>query len=335
MSDLATELDAIAGATEFSGVVSVDRAGEIEVARAFGQADRRHGIANAVDTQFALASGAKGLTALTVVRLIQDGVLELSTPARGLLGDDLPLIGDDVTVEHLLSHRSGIGDYLDEEIDLDLTEYVLPVPVQELATTEQYLEVLDGHPTKFAPGKRFAYCNSGFVVLALIAERAGGEPFHDLVRRIVCEPAGMHDTAFLRSDQLPGRAALGYVEMDGVWRTNAFHLPVRGSGDGGVYSTVADVSALWSAMFAGTIVSPDWVAEIVRARSDVPSASQNRRYGLGFWLHAENEIVMLEGCDAGVSFYSVHDPRSGVTQTVISNTTDGAWPIARFLRDRG
>ena len=120
-----------------------------------------------------------------------------------------------------------------------------------------------------------------------------------------------------------------------MWRTNVFHLPVRGSGDGGVYSTVADISALWSAMFAGRIVSPDWVAEIVRARSDVPSASQTRRYGLGFWLHAENETVMLTGCDAGVSFYSVHDPGSGVTQTVISNTTDGAWPIARFLRDRG
>src|SRR5260370_20904522 len=107
MSDVATELDAIAAATEFSGVVSVDRAGEIEVAIAYGQADRGHGIPNAVDTQFGLASGAKGLTALTVVRLIQDGVLELSTPARAILGEDLPLVGNDVTIEHLLSHRSG------------------------------------------------------------------------------------------------------------------------------------------------------------------------------------------------------------------------------------
>jgi CubicO group peptidase (beta-lactamase class C family) len=333
MSDVATELDAIAAATEFSGVVSVDRAGEIEVAKACGQADRGHGIPNALDTQFGLASGAKGLTALTVVRLIQDGVLELSTPARALLGDDLPLVGNDVTIEHLLSHRSGIGDYLDEEIDLDRNAYVLPVPVQELATTEQYLEVLDGHPTKFAAGEQFAYCNGCFVVLALIAERASGKLFHDLVRGVVCEPAGMHDTEFLRSDQLPGRAALGYVEIDGVWSTNVFHLPVRGSGDGGVYSTAADISALWSAMFAGAIVSADWVAEIVRARSHVPSPSQPRRYGLGFWLHAENEIVMLVGSDAGVSFYSLHDPGSGVTSTVISNTTDGAWPIARFLTD--
>ena len=138
----------------------------------------------------------------------------------------------------------------------------MPVPVHELATTEQYLAVLDGYPTKFAPGERFAYCNGGYVVLALIAERAGGVPFHELVRQRVCEPAGMADTEFLRSDELPGRAALGYLDVDGA-RTNVFHLPVRGSGDGGIYSTAADVGAFWRAFFAGRIVSPAWVAEMV------------------------------------------------------------------------
>jgi CubicO group peptidase (beta-lactamase class C family) len=312
--------------------VRIDSTNGVDVAKAYGFAHRGHEIPNEVDTQFAIASGTKGLTALTVVSLIEEGRLDLSTTARSLLGRDLPLIGDDVTVEHLLSHRSGIGDYLDEEADLDLSEYLMPVPVQELATTEQYLAVLDGHPPKSAPGERFAYCNSGYVVLALIAERASGVPFHDLVRRRVCEPARMADTAFLRSDELPGRAALGYLPVDGAWRTNVFHLPVRGNGDGGIYSTAADVSALWRAFFAGEIVSTDWVAEMVRARSDVPS--ELKRYGLGFWLHAANEAVILEGIDAGVSFRTVHDPRKGVTHTVISNTSDGAWPICRFLDDR-
>jgi CubicO group peptidase (beta-lactamase class C family) len=79
-----------------------------------------------------------------VVGLIEDGRLELSTTARSVLGEDLPSIDDDVTVEHLLSHRSRIGDYLDEEVDHDLADYLMPVPVQDLATTEQYLAVLDG-----------------------------------------------------------------------------------------------------------------------------------------------------------------------------------------------
>jgi CubicO group peptidase (beta-lactamase class C family) len=330
MSGLQSELDGLASETGFSGVVRVDRGERVELARAYGLAHRGYGIPNALDTRFAIASGTKGFTALAVVSLVEDGRLELSMTARSVLGRDLPLIDDGVTIEHLLSHRSGIGDYFDEEEGADIDEYVLPVPVHELVTTEDYLAVLDGHETKFLPGARFAYCNSGYVVLALIAERLSRLPFQDLVRERVCEPAGMQDTEFLRSDELPGRTALGYLD-DGL-RTNVLHLPVKGSGDGGVYSTVADIASFWKALFAGRIVPEAWVAEMVRPRSDVPR--QSMRYGLGFWLDPTGDAVSLEGCDAGVSFRTVHDPGSCVTCTVISNTSDGAWPVTRFLEDR-
>ncbi len=333
MTQLVQAVDAVAAETGFSGVVRVDRGGQTEVARAYGFAHRGFEIPNTIETRFATASATKGLTALAIVSLIEAGSLELSTTARSVLGEDLPLIADDVTVEHLLSHRSGIGDYLDEDDeDMDFADYLLPVPVHELVTTEDYLAVLGGFPTKFPAGERFSYCNGGYVVLALIAERASGVPYHELVRRHVCEPAGMHDTEFLRSDELPGRTALGYLEVDGVTRTNVFHLPVRGTGDGGVYTTVADVSSFWAALFAGSIVPADWVAEMVRPRSDVPDMS--RRYGLGFWLHASSDAVMLVGGDTGVSFTSVHDPAEAITYTVISNTTDGAWPVVRLLLTR-
>jgi CubicO group peptidase (beta-lactamase class C family) len=328
MSDLEESVDRVAAETGFSGVVRVDRGDVAEFAKAYGLAHRGHRIATTVDTQFAIASGGKGLTALTVVSLIEAGMLGAATTARSVLGNDLPLIGEEVTVEQLLAHRSGIGDYVDEEAGNEITDYVLPLPVHELATTEQLLRVLDGYPAKFPPGERFSYCNSGYVVLALMAERASGMPFHGLVQQRVCEPAGMQDTEFLRSDELPGRAALGYLATDGL-RTNILHLPVRGSGDGGVYSTAADIHALWAAFFAGRIVSTDWVAEMVRPRSDVPAESM--RYGLGFWLHESRKAVMLEGYDAGVSFRTVHDPEAGFSHTVLSNTSDGAWPITRHL----
>jgi CubicO group peptidase (beta-lactamase class C family) len=331
MVSLPDTVDSIANESGFAGVVSVDRGGEVELTKAYGYAHRAHKVPNTIDTRLAIASGSKGLTALTVVSLIEEDSLRLSTTVRSVLGGDLPLIADDVTIEHLLAHRSGIGDYLDEEAGYDITDYVLTVPVHELATTEQYLRVLDGHPTKFAPGERFSYCNGGYVVLALIAERVGGAGFHDLVRQRVCQPAGMRDTEFLRADELPERAAVGYLPIDGVSRTNVFHLPVLGNGDGGIYTTVADVSAFWRALFAGKIVSPGWVAEMVRPRSDVPR--QSMRYGLGFWLHRSSAAVVLEGFDAGVSFRSVHDPVSNLTYTVVSNSSDGAWPIARRLRE--
>ena len=94
-------------------------------------------------------------------------------------------------------------------------------------------------------------------------------------------------------------------------------------------SRAAPLSAISRSTASGEATPAGWVRELVRARSDVPSES--RRYGLGFWLHATTDAVMLVGSDAGVSFHTVHEPRSAVTRTVISNTTDGAWPLARYL----
>ena len=330
MQSLQDALDAAAERSGFSGVVRLDRSGETELCKAYGFADRAHRIPNTVETLYATASGTKTLTALAVMSLVEHGALELRTTARSLLGEDLPLIADDVTIEHLLAHRSGIGDYLDEEA-VDVGDYVMPVSVHELATTPQFLPVLDGHPTVFPAGERFAYNNGGYVVLALLAERASGVDFHELVRALVCEPAGMVDTAFLRSDELPGRAARGYLSVDGP-RTNVFHLPVLGNGDGGIYSTAADLSAFWDSLFAGRIVAPERVAEMVRPRSDWPEES--RRYGLGFHLHATGDGIWLEGYDAGVSFSSLHQPSSSITYTVISNWSQGAWPIIELLDDR-
>jgi CubicO group peptidase (beta-lactamase class C family) len=335
---LEDEVDQLADETEFSGCVRVDDADGLVLAKAYGMAQRGLQLPNTVDTQFALASGVKGMTAIAVVSLVVDGKLELSTPARSVLGSDLPLIADDVTIEHLLSHRSGIGDYLDEDAGYDIADYMMPVSVHQLASTEQYLGMLDGHQTKFAADEQFSYCNGGFVLLALIAERVSGVSFHDLINERVCVPAGMVDTAFLRSDELPGRAALGYLTVDGTVRTNVFHLPVRGNGDGGIYSTGADIRSLWTAFFGGRLLPVEWVAEMVRPRSVI---SDRERYGLGFWLQGAEEGVAdgvrLEGYDAGVSFRTWHHPDRQLTHTVISNTSDddgSAWPLTKLLYQR-
>ena len=330
MDHLATSLDELARETAFSGVVRIDDTSGLPLCVAYGLADRRHGVPVTTDTRFATASAVKGLTALTVMALVERGDLRLDTTARSVLGPDLPLIDDAVTVEHLLANRSGIGDYVDEDLDIDVDDYLMPVPVHRLATTEQYLQVLGGYPQKFAPGERFSYCNGGFVVLALIAERRGGAPFAELLRELVSAPAGMTRTDFLRSDELPGDAATGYLAVDRP-RTNVHHLPVVGSGDGGIYTTVADVHSLWEALDAGRIVPKGRVAQMLQPLSDDPSES--KRYGLGFWLDAAGPAVMLEGMDAGVSFHSRHDAAQGVTWTVVSNTTDGAWPIKRHLAE--
>lgn len=321
--------DAIAEAsTEFSGVVRVTRGGELLHEWAAGYADRAHAIAMTADTRLPIASGTKGFTALTVLALIERGTLSFDTPARDLLGDDLPLVDAAVTVEHLLAHRSGIGDYLDEDALGDIRDYVLAVPTHQLATPDDYLVLLDGLPMRTAPDREFRYNNSGYVLLAVLAERAAGAPYHDLVDQLVCTPAGLTSTGFPFSDEPTGDLAVGYLDADGL-RTNVLHMPRRGLGDGGIATTAADVERLWDAIDAGRIVSPDTVTRMTteHGRDDEGSS-----YGLGFWRFGDGATIGLEGYDPGISFASRHTPATGLTYTVISNHTDGAWPVSRAVR---
>ena len=105
-------------------------------------------------------------------------------------------------------------------------------------------------------------------------------------------------------------------------------LPVRGSGDGGAYTTAADVATFWRALFAGSIVREETLAEMLRKRSE---ARPDRGYGLGFWLPADGRGALLVGSDSGVVFRSAHDPDRAATWTLLSNTREGARAIAARL----
>jgi CubicO group peptidase (beta-lactamase class C family) len=313
-------------ASGFSGVVHVSRGDEVLLARAYGWADRARRLAAEVDHRFAVASVAKGFTALVIGSLVEEGRLGWDDPVRPVLGADLPLVDDRVTLAHLLSHTSGIGDYLDESGDGAITDYVLTLPPHVLDDTEAYLPMLDGHPQVAEPGAGFAYSNSGFVLLALVAQRVSGTPFPDLVAERVLARAGMERTGVPRTDEPAADLAVGYLDEDGP-RTNVLHLPVRGSGDGGLVTTAADLAAFWRALTAHRIVSAATLATLTEPVSTVED--EGMRYGRGFWRGLESDDLVLEGYDAGVSARTRHDPRTGLTVTVIANTSDGAWPVLR------
>lgn len=163
------------------------------------------------------------------------------------------------------------------------------------------------------------------------AARAPGTAFliiHELADQRVCRPAGLADTGFLRSDELPGDTAVGYLHEKGL-RSNVLHLPLRGTGDGGIHTTVADMSRFWRAVTSGCVIPEQQWEQAICPRPAAPDG--HLRYGLGFWLHGTTAAVILEGSDAGISFRSVHDPASETTWTVVSNTSDGAWPLVKAL----
>lgn len=289
-----------------------------------------------IDTRLATASGTKGFTSLAAVSMIEDGLFDFDTRFVELVGSDLPVVDEAVTVQHLLGHTSGVGDYLDEDVIESADDYVLDVPVHELLGPEDFVPILNRHDQVEPPGERFRYNNGGYVMLALAIERVGRHSYHDEVRRRVFEPAGMKATDFLRSDRLPAATALGYLS-DG--RTNVFHLPVIGTGDGGAYTTAPDMMRFWEALCAGKIVAPELVERMTNVRGEyfVDVAPGDDVYGLGFWIGPGRTMVVLEGEDAGVSMRSGSDPISDLSFCLIANNSADVWPLAsivnRFLTE--
>lgn len=323
-------IDAAAAKRSFTGTVAIDVGDERVLERSYGFAHRALGVPNTPGTRFGMASGSKTFTALAIMQQSAAGTLRLDDPVRRHLRDDLPLIDDEVTIEQLLTHTSGIGDYLDEEDDWDPADYVLTLPVHTLLSAESFLPMLDGHPAKHAPGERFTYCNGGYMVLAVILERVTGRLFQDVIDETVLRPAGTVETAYLRSDELPGDAALGYLFPEGD-RSNVFHLPVRGNGDGGAYTSAADMHRFWRSLYAGDIVPLTTVAEMTRPR--VYDPEEDLRYACGFWVHPGDPAVVMDGGDAGVNFRSTHDPATCTTATVLSNCTYGAGAVIECVQD--
>lgn len=311
----------------FSGAVRVQRHGEAIVEFAGGLSDRANKRLNNVDTRFAVASGSKVFTALTIMSLVESGALALDTTLRSVVLDELHNVDETVTIQHLLTHRSGVGDYLDEAADGDIDDHILGrLSAHTLETARDYLPLLNAPEQQSAPGEQFAYNNSGFVMLSLVIGAITGS-FHQAVRDRVFTPAAMPNAAFIRSDDLPANTALGYLANG---HSNVFHLPVIGMGDGGVFLTLDDTTVFWDALFAGSIVSLESV-EAMTAEFSV--YNDTRSYGRGFWLGPGADHVWIEGMDAGVSFQSGVFRDADVRYSVLSNTSAGVWPLVKTIID--
>ena len=234
---------------------------------------------------------------------VEQGRLRLSTTARSLLGDDLLEIADDVTVEQLLGHRSGIGDYLDEG---GSTPPSTSCRCRCTRSTPRRTTSSPGRPPDGLSRERRLRLQQRRIRRPRPARRTRG--WRGLPRTrapCVLGPAGMTDTAFLRSDELPARAARGYLDRRRApdqrpapprrrrWRRRRLLHHCRPA-------LVLGGASLWANRFLGR-GGPDGDPPQRLARG-VPSIR------VGFHLHATGSAAWLEGYDAGVSFTSLHDP---------------------------
>src|SRR5262249_29614976 len=138
-------------------------------------------------------------------------------------------------------------------------------------------------------------------------------------------------TEFLRLNDLPASAALGYLKAEGNL-VNTLHLPVQGSADGGAFTTTGDMHRFWRALVAGEIVRPETYAMLTEVRE--ADAEDGFGAGLGIYVHPSRRVLALSGYDAGQSFYSWHVPETDTTITVLGNTSDESWPVMQSILDQ-
>jgi CubicO group peptidase (beta-lactamase class C family) len=318
MEALIQRIEQVASETEFSGVISMFKDSSTLYSKAYGYRDIKNHLPNTTSTVFGIASGTKFFTALGIGVLIDKGLLSLETPIREIDQEYVGFIDDQATLQHLLTHTSGIYDYYDEEIETDFENFFVEIPWSKLETPSDYFPLFKGHSAKFRPGDRYSYSNGGFVLLGMLIEKLTGSLYRDFIREHVLQVANMHRSGFYALNDLPENTANGYLEDRRT--TNIYHLPLRGGGDGGMYTTTDDLRAFWDSLFSHRILSNELTATFLKTHHTFDSASG---YGCGIYKRLDDRMFAIEGGDAGVDFSSRYIVPENLTINILSNITHG------------
>jgi D-alanyl-D-alanine carboxypeptidase len=272
------ELDRAAAADTFSGTVIVAKYGVPIFERVYGRADRERDIANTLATSFNVGSINKMLTAVAIIRLVQDGRLAV-TDTVGQHIPDYPnrAIADRVTIHHLLTHTGGTGDIFDD----DYLEYRL-----KLRTHDDYVAYFGKRDPVHAPGAEWRYSNYGFVLLGAILERATGKTYYDAVAELVLAPAGMTSTSFPRHDETVG--AIGYTKMrTGELEPNPFILMYRGNAAGSSWASAGDLLGFANALDRNELLDATHTRLVTTGKV---RTRQGFKYGYGFGDYVINGV---------------------------------------------
>jgi CubicO group peptidase (beta-lactamase class C family) len=243
--------DARAKADVFSGAVLIAKDGQPIYQQAYGWANREFNVPNRLDTKFNLGSINKTFTQMAIRQLAAQGKLALGDTLGKFLADyPNAQARAKVTIQQLLDHTSGIGDFFGERY--------LNLPKEKLRSIGDFLPLFADQPLLFEPGSDNRYSNGGYVVLGAIIEKLSGQTYYDYVREHIFQPAGMTNTDSYELDQVVLNEATGYTHRTGIGETpelrrNTYTLAARGNSAGGGYSTVEDLLKFVNAVEQGKI----------------------------------------------------------------------------------
>ncbi len=304
-------LERLVAADVFSGAVLVARDGEPLFAEAYGLASKAFNVPNRLDTKFNLGSMNKMFTGVAVAQLAERGMLAFDDPVGAHLPDYPNAdVARKVTLHHLLTHTSGLGDIFNARFDATRSG---------LRTVADYLPLFADEPLEFEPGERWRYSNAGFVLLGAVIERVTGRSYFDYVREEIYARAGMADTDAYENDRDVPNLALGYtyflmkpqpgpepglrfgVEL-GERRNNLFLHVVKGGPAGGGFSTVEDLLRFGVALRSNRLLGPELVEMVLTGKAEIqPGVADKYAYGFHDDRTSGTRIVGHSGGFAGIN----------------------------------
>lgn len=287
--------------------VMVRHKGKVVLAAGYGIANLEHNVPVKAQTVFQSGSIGKQFTAMAVMILVEQQKLALNDPISKYLA--VPASWSGITVRHLLTHTSGLGDYPENfSLQRDYTE-------------DELLKMVATQPLGFAPGEKWSYSNLGYVTLGILVRKVSGEFWGDFLQKRVFGPLDMkHARVISEADLIPNRAA-GYVLKDRTLTNQKWVSPsVNTTADGSLYFTIEDLAKWDEALEEQKLLSRtdyDQIWAPVRLK-DGTAAS----YGFG-WRIAKTDSGhrMLEhgGAWQGFASYIVRYPDDRLTVAALCN----------------
>ncbi|HZM03060.1 MAG TPA: serine hydrolase domain-containing protein [Candidatus Saccharimonadales bacterium] len=292
--------------------VSVIKDSEILVSKGYGAANLETGMACSPRTNFRLASVTKQFTAMAVMILAERGKLRLDDSLTNIF-PDYPAHGETITLRHLLTHRSGLLDYED----------LIPASTTVQLKDRDVLELLrQQNKTYFSPGSAFRYSNTGYVFVALLVEKISGRSFAEFLRENIFRPLDMVGTvAFEPGISSVGHRALGYT---GDKQTDQ-SVTSATLGDGGIYSSVADLVHWDQSLYTEQLVSDEMLRQAFAA-SSASSDYPDSGYGFGWYVTRRRGVECLwhYGDTCGFSSYIDRYPSKKLSVILLANRRDAA-----------
>jgi CubicO group peptidase (beta-lactamase class C family) len=281
--------------------------GEVVLCQGYGVANLEHGVRVTPQTVFQSGSMAKQFTAIAVMMLVEQHKLSLDDSIAKYLG--VPKTWSGITVRHLLTHTSGLGDYPES------------FSLQKDYTEDELLKMIKAQPLGFAPGEKWRYSNLGYVTLGILIHKIAVEFYGDFLKKNVFDPLGMNQTRVIsEADIIPNRAA-GYRLVEGVLKNQKWVAPsVNTTADGSLYFTIEDLARWDEALEAGKFLSD---AGYEQMWSPVKlNDGHTAPYGFGWRIAKTDSSHRMQehgGAWQGFASYIARYPDDRLTVAVLSN----------------